>query len=66
VNLGACGQVVVGIDCDPEVPARVAVAMIGALKGRVEILWFLVSGTCLMNPAALTSLVMLLSRTKSA
>jgi hypothetical protein len=66
VNFGACGQVVVRIGCDPEVPARVAVAMVGALKGRVEILWLLVSGTCLIDPVVLTSLVMLLSRTKSA
>jgi hypothetical protein len=66
VNFGACGQVVVGISCDPEAPARVPVAMVGALKGGVEILWLLVSGTCLIYPAVLTSLVMLLSRTKSA
>jgi hypothetical protein len=66
VNFGACGQIVVGIGCDPEVPARVAVAVVGVLKGGVEILWLLVSGTCSIDHAVLTSLVMLLSRTKSA
>jgi hypothetical protein len=46
VSFGAWRQVVVRIGCDPEVPARVAVAMVGALEGGIEILWLLVSGTC--------------------
>jgi hypothetical protein len=49
VNFGACGQIVVGIGRDPEAPARAPVAMVGALKGGVEILWLLVSGTCLIS-----------------
>ena len=40
--------------------------MVGALKNGVEILWLLVLRTHSITPVIPTSLVMLLSRTKSA
>jgi hypothetical protein len=50
VDFGACGQVVVGIGRDLEVPARFVVAVVCALKDRVEILLLLTIAHVINRP----------------